>query len=363
MMKAKDTISQLKPYQPGKSIDDVKREHNLTKVIKLASNENVYGCSPNVRQKLMEFGQSFEFYPDGYAEKLRVKLANKLNVEMDQLIFGSGSDEIVQMISRTFLEGGTNTVMAWPTFPQYRHHAKIEGAEIKEVPLQDGHHDLEKMLAAIDEHTRIVWLCTPNNPTGCYISGEKLMHFIQSCPKDVLLVIDEAYYEYVMAEDYIETIPLLQANENILILRTFSKAYGLAGLRVGYGIGSKDIVNKLNTVRGPFNVTSIGQVAAFHAFDDQQYINEIRHVNYEARRKLETFCKEINLTYDHSETNFLLIHLPISGVEVADSLLANGFIVRAGELIGVPNSIRVTIGKEEDMQEFMELLKKLVPSS
>ncbi|SET90291.1 histidinol-phosphate aminotransferase [Salinibacillus kushneri] len=357
-MRTKDIIPSLTPYKPGKTINEVKKERGLSKIVKLASNENVYGPSPLVLDKLREFGQDFQLYPDGYARELRERVSDHLDVNRDQLIFGAGSDEIVQMLCRTYLENGSNTVMAHPTFPQYKHHAVIEGAEVREIPVKNGYHQLDQMLEAIDDFTRIVWLCTPNNPTGCYINEEQLLSFIKQCPEHVLIVLDEAYYEYVMADDYPDSLSLLENYQNIMILRTFSKAYGLAGFRVGYGISSQEVIRHLNTIRGPFNVTSIGQYAALNALEDQDYIRKVRQQNRKIQGQVEAFCRQYYLAYDPSETNFLLIHLPKSGLDVSDQLLDEGFIVRAGELLGIEQSIRVTIGKEEDMKEFMNVLSK-----
>ncbi|GAA0481071.1 histidinol-phosphate transaminase [Salinibacillus aidingensis] len=357
-MKTKNIIPSLTPYKPGKTINEVKKERHLSKIVKLASNENVYGPSPLVLEKLSDFGEDLHLYPDGYARELRERVSAHLNVDMDQLIFGAGSDEIVQMLCRTYLEGGANTVMAHPTFPQYKHHAAVEGAEVREIPVKDGHHQLEQMLEAIDDKTRIVWLCSPNNPTGCYINEKQLKSFLDRCPEHVLVVLDEAYYEYVSAEDYPDSLSLLENYKNIIVLRTFSKAYGLAGFRVGYGISSEEIIRHLNTIRGPFNVTSIGQFAAINALEDQTYIKEIRQLNQNVRHEVEHFCEQHHLTYDPSETNFLLIHLPKSGLEVSDQLLDHGFIVRAGELLGIDQSIRVTIGREKDMKEFTNALSE-----
>jgi histidinol-phosphate aminotransferase len=355
-VKPKRAIAPLKPYQPGKGIDQVKREFQLTRIIKLASNENVYGCSPLIYEKLKL--EDLHLYPDGYAEKLRRKLAEHLQVNLDQLIFGGGSEEVIQLLCRTYLEKGTNTVMANLTFPQYKHYAMAEGAEIKEIPLRDGKHDLEQMLNVINENTRIVWLCTPNNPTGCYINESELLSFITRVPKEVLVVVDEAYYEYVFAQDYPNTIPLLSTFPNLIILRTFSKAYGLAGLRVGYGIASEEIIQHMNKIRGPFNVTSLGQEAALLALEDQDFIQKVRNENVRVRTLLENYCRSEGFNFYPSETNFLFIHLPVSGLQVAEKLLSYGFIVRAGELLGEKNRIRVTIGKEEDMKTFMDILPK-----
>ncbi|MCP8616696.1 histidinol-phosphate transaminase [Salirhabdus salicampi] len=359
-MEPKRIIKTLTPYQPGKSIEEVKKEYGLTEIVKLASNENPYGFSTLVEETLRKDFLSVHQYPDGYARQLRERLASHLQVAEHQLIFGSGSDEIVQMICRTFLTRHDNTVMATPTFPQYRHHANIEGAEIREVPLLEGSHNLEEMLAAIDKQTKVVWLCTPNNPTGGYIQQEDLFAFIERCPSHVLIVIDEAYFEYVTAEDYPNTIPLLQNYQNIIILRTFSKAYGLAGLRVGYGIGNEQIISYLNTVRGPFNTTTVGQLAATVALKDQMFIRDTCEKNEQNRRRLEAFCVQKGLSYFPSETNFLLIHLPNSGLEVAEQLLQNGFIVRAGELLGIDKSIRVTVPKDRDVDPFLEALSKIL---
>ncbi len=359
-MKAKSAIQPLKPYQPGKGIEEVKKQYNLSHIVKLASNENVYGCSPLVQENWEKISSTLHYYPDGHAEKLRIKLAEHLQVSENELIFGGGSEEVIQMLCRTYLEKGTNTIMANPTFPQYKHYAIVEGAEIREVSLQDGKHDLNKMGELIDDNTRIIWLCTPNNPTGGYIQETELVNFLEKVPKHVLVVVDEAYYEYVTAFDFPETIPLLNHYENVMILRTFSKAYGLAGLRVGYGVASENIITNLNKIRGPFNVTSIAQEAAFWALQDSSFIQKTVQLNKDVRKSLETFCEEENLSFYPSETNFLLIHLPKSGLEISEVLLSKGFIVRAGELLGIPNSIRVTVGKKEDMERFQDVLREII---
>src|SRR5690625_4984380 len=202
----------MSPYTPGKQIEDVKKEYGLTKIVKLASNENPFGYSTKVKEAIPSMLDHLEIYPDGNATSLRDKLSQHLDVSTDQLVFGCGSDEIVEIISRTYLEEGTNTITAWPTFPQYRHCAKIEGAEVKEVPLKEnGEHDLANMLAQIDEYTRVIWLCSPNNPTGNLIRRNEMEQFLNECPKDILVVLDEAYYEYINKENNPHTIELLNS--------------------------------------------------------------------------------------------------------------------------------------------------------
>ncbi|MFD2925803.1 histidinol-phosphate transaminase [Halobacillus naozhouensis] len=357
-MKSKEILKQMKPYKPGKQIEEVKREYGLDKIVKLASNENPFGFSPQVKQQLPDLLAQLEKYPDGYAATLREKVASFLNVEEEQLIFGNGSDEVVQIICRTFLEPGVNTIMATPTFPQYRHNALIEGAEVREVPVIEGHHNLEEMLQQVDEYTRVIWLCTPNNPTGVHITKSALNHFMEKCPSHVLVVIDEAYYEYVETEDVFDSIHGLQKHENLMVLRTFSKAYGLAGLRVGYGVANRTVIHSLEPAREPFNTSTIAQAAAIIALDDQSFIDETTGENRSNKQDLFAFLNENKLDYYESEANFVLIHLPISGDDMFEHLLSKGFIVRSGEALGIPNSIRLTIGKKEDMALLQQEMKQ-----
>lgn len=285
-MRPKQRILSAPVYQPGKPIDDVKREFGLTEVIKLASNENPYGCSPKAKEAIAAQLDSLALYPDGASLQLRWDLADFLGVKPEQLMFGNGSDEIVLMISRAYLEPGTNTVMATPTFSQYRSNAMVEGAELIEVPLKDGVHDLEAMASAINGQTRVVWVCNPNNPSGTIVGTSELEAFLKKVPKDVLVVMDEAYYEYVVDEAYPQTIPMLVQYPNLIILRTFSKIYGLATLRVGYGIASEEIISHLDHVREPFNTSSLGQAAARAALKDQEFVKECSRRNREGLKQL-----------------------------------------------------------------------------
>ncbi|WP_044749080.1 histidinol-phosphate transaminase [Bacillus alveayuensis] len=359
-MKVKEQLKMLKPYQPGKPIEEVKKEYNLDKVVKLASNENPFGCSELVKKVLVDHFDNMAIYPDGYAFAIREKLANHLGVNMDQLIFGNGSDEIVQIICRSYLGKGTNTVMATPTFPQYRHNAVIEGAEIREIPLKNGEHDLENMLQAIDEKTRVVWVCNPNNPTGVYIPESQLLSFLEKVPTDVLVVLDEAYYEYVTQEDYPNSINLLQKYENLMILRTFSKAYGLASLRIGYGIANPTLIKEMEPAREPFNTNTLAQKAAFVALDDQDFIEYCRNENEKGLKQYYCFCEEFNLKYFPSQGNFILINFGRDANELFEALLKKGFIVRSGKALGFPTSLRITVGSTEQNEAIIQHLKELL---
>lgn len=358
-MEGKKVLSQLSPYKQGMQMEDVKRKYNLSRIIKLSSNENPFGCSNKVKEDLPAFLDHLEIYPDGHATELRSALAKKLGVKEEEIVFGSGSDEIVQIICRAFLYPGANTVMASPTFPQYKHNALIEGAGIKEIPLKSGYHDMEKMLAAIDDNTKIVWLCTPNNPTGSTISREELYVFLEKCPKNVLVAIDEAYYEFLDASLDPHTIDKLPEHHNLIVLRTFSKAYGLAGFRVGYGIGHEKLIGRLNIARGPFNTSSIAQKAALIALSDDQFINKTVARNKKIKQSFEQFLDEIDWKYYDSQTNFLLIETPLSGNEMFEQLLKHGYIVRPGEAIGSPGTIRVTIGTENDMDDLKDVWRRI----
>ncbi|WJE14089.1 histidinol-phosphate transaminase [Halobacillus sp. ACCC02827] len=357
-MKAKEILKTMKPYTPGKGIEEVKKEYGLERIVKLASNENPFGFSPKVEKELPKLISGLEIYPDGYGAEIRRKLASFLAVNEKQLIFGNGSDEIVQIICRTFLESGANTVMAAPTFPQYRHNALIEGAEVREVPLVDGHHDLDRMLEEVDEQTRVLWICTPNNPTGVHIVKDQMEALLEKCPDHVLVAIDEAYFEYMDAADAFDSISALDRFPNTIILRTFSKAYGLAGLRIGYGVAHPDIIRSLEPAREPFNTSTVAQAAAIIALDDQKFIQETVEENRKNKQILKEFCEEVGLSYYDTQANFLLIHLPCSGDEMFEHLLTKGFIVRSGEALGLPNTIRLTIGKEEDMEEVQKAIKE-----
>jgi histidinol-phosphate aminotransferase len=355
----KKQLLELHAYSPGKSIDEVKREYGLKKIVKLASNENPFGCSPKVPEALTSLSGQFALYPDGGAYELRKQVAAHLNVEPEQLLFGSGLDEVIQMLSRSILSAGTNTVMAKPTFSQYRHHAVIENAEVREVPLKDGTHDLEAMLSQIDKHTKIVWICNPNNPTGTYVNTKELEGFMAGVPKTTLVVMDEAYYEYATAEDYPDTLSLLPNYENMVVLRTFSKAYGLASFRMGYAVGHASFISRLQAGRLPFNTSSFAQAAAIAALKDQAFIEQCVTANKQGLKRYYEFCKKHDINYYPSQANFIFMEVG-DGNAVFQELLQAGYIVRSGAGLGLPNGIRVTIGSQEENEEIIALLEKVV---
>jgi len=345
-MKWKEQIKGMQAYQPGKPIEAVKKEFGLDEIIKLASNENPFGCSPKVHEFIAKENLNFALYPDGYATDMRAAVADHLGVSGDELIFGNGSDELISIISRALLHPGVNTVMGNPTFSQYALNARIEGAEIREVPLKDGNHDLNAMLKKIDENTAVVWVCSPNNPTGVVIEDTTLKAFLAQVPKDILVVLDEAYFEYVTNPNHKSPISYIHDYPNLIILRTFSKAYGLAAFRVGYGIANKELIAKLDPVRGPFNNTVLSQAVIEVALQDQEYIEKCRDENTKGIEQIEAYCDEHNLHYFPTDTNFILMEVKIDSDVVFQKLMQRGFIIRSGNALGAPGYIRVTIGTQ-----------------
>ncbi|WP_370875484.1 histidinol-phosphate transaminase [Bacillus horti] len=359
-MKAKAQISGLAVYQPGKPISQVKRELQLDTIIKLASNENPYGASPKVQDALVQEAANLASYPEGDGYQIREELAEFYGVEKNQIIFGNGSDEIISFITRAYLDSNSNTVMATPTFSVYKTNAAIEGAEVIEVPLKDGTHDLAEMKKAITEQTKVVWVCNPNNPSGTYVKDSELKSFLQAVPNDILIVLDEAYYEYVTGQEYPDSLTYLQEFPNVLVLRTFSKIYGLASLRIGYGIGAAEVIDALNRVRGPFNTNRMAQAAALAALGDQEYVEDCCKLNQFGKEQFYEALKEMQLFYYPTEGNFILIDVQRKGNEAFDYLLRQGIIVRSGEALGFPTFIRVTIGTKEQNEKVIEALKQMV---
>ncbi len=359
-MEPKASIRGLPVYKPGKPLEEVKREFGLSEVIKLASNENPFGCSPNVWPALCKLKNQFHIYPEGLAPELREKLANHLETDPERIIFGNGSDEIIQMIGRAYLEHDSETVMADLTFPRYETAARIEGAKPVKIPLREGVHDLQAMLGAITDRTRIVWICNPNNPTGTIVRYEELVKLLDQVPEHVLVVVDEAYYEYVTDSEYPETLSLLDYNPQIIVLRTFSKIYGLAAFRVGYGVAHPDIVRELNRVREPFNVSRLAQQAAIAALDDASFIRYCHNQNRLGIKRITDQLDAWNLHYFPPQGNFILMNTGMPADEVYQDLLRQGIIVRSGTALGFPSYIRVTVGSEEQNKRFLHAFGKFL---
>lgn len=359
-MKWNETLAGLGSYKPGKREEQVKAELGLERIVKLSSNENPFGAAESVREALrvLSYESFTELYPDGHAAALRKGVASFYQLDEAELIFTAGVDELIGLLARALLRPDVNTVMATPTFVQYAHHAKICGAELREVPLlSNGDHDFDAMLAQVDEDTAIVWICNPNNPTGNFLDLNAVETFLKQVPKETLVVLDEAYIEYVEPvpdahEKWIRTYP------NLVITRTFSKIYGLASARVGYGMAHPEVVDKLNVIRSPFNTTTIGQALALEALLDQDFIAKCRKENRVGIAQYEAFAEQYEeVKLYPSCGNFVLLEFQCPGQHVFRYLEENGYITRSGETLGFSNAVRITIGRAEDNAEVIRLLE------
>lgn len=358
---AKAAVRTQPVYEPGKPIEYVARELGLDPagIIKLASNENPFGPSPRAVEAAKRALEQGELYPDGGCFELRQKLAVERGLQPDQLVIGNGSNEIIELLGHVFVGPGDEVVMAAPAFVVYKLVTLLFGAKAVEVPLRDWRHDLPAMAQAITPATKLVCVCTPNNPTGTANSEAELVAFLQGLPEHVVAVVDEAYAEFL--ERAPDLRPLIAAGRKIVCLRTFSKIYGLASLRIGYGYGSAEVCALLNRVRQPFNVNAIAQAAALAALDDREFAARCARDNRAGLRQLEEGCRRLGLEIVPSVANFLLVRVGDGG-RVFDALQRRGVIVRPVKSYGLPDWIRVTVGSTEQNERFLRELATAVGS-
>jgi histidinol-phosphate aminotransferase len=358
--RANKNILNLKPYIPGKPIEEVKREFGLKSVIKLASNENPYGPSPKVLKAILKAAQDVNRYPDGSCFELRQELAKRLKVQPEQFVFGCGSDEAIVLAIRAFVEPGDEVVIAKPSFLVYSLAASAAGAELVQVPLLGLRYDLPLMKMAVNAKTKLVIIGNPDNPSGLYVSKAEVEEFLNGFPEDVLVLFDEAYFEFVTEKDYPDTLALLRSRKNIIVARTFSKLYGLAGLRIGYAVASVEVADLMNRAREPFNVTSLAQAAAVAALKDQGYYRKILAVLKRERDKVCQGLTKLGVEFSKGYTNFIQIKVSRDSREVSLALLKKGVIVRDMNVWGLENYIRVSIGTPSENQRFLRALKEVL---
>ncbi|NLM25390.1 MAG: histidinol-phosphate transaminase [Firmicutes bacterium] len=353
-------ILAIKPYIPGKPIEEVQKEYGLSKVIKLASNENPLGASAKAMEAISNHFSKLSIYPDGNCTELKAELAKNLKIDHDQIIIGNGSDEVLKLIGEAYLTSDDQVIMADPTFSEYQYVARLMGAAEELVPLKDHKHNLKEMLQRITPQTKIIFICNPNNPTGTIVNQDRLVEFLKAVPSNILVVIDEAYYEYVQASDYPQTISLLKDFENIIITRTFSKVHGLASLRVGYGIAHPKIIANLNRVKEPFNVNSLAQVAAIASLRDQEHLAKSVTVNEQGKLYLYQELEKLGLEYIPTEANFIMFNVRRDANTLFEELLKKGIIIRSGSIFNMPSYIRLTIGTMEENESFIRALKEVL---
>ncbi len=356
--KLNPSVKGLPVYQPGRPIEEVARELGLdpSEVIKVASNENPLGPSPLAIEAMQVAVKQSHLYPDGNAFYLKNKLAEKLGVESSNLILGNGSNEIIEFVSHILLKPRDNIVVSQYCFAIYPLVAMMMGAEVSFVPSVAYGHDLSAMLKAITPSTRIVWVANPNNPTGTLASSDDVRFLVDKVPSDVLLVMDEAYYEFL--DEPIDLLPLVKSGEmpNLLLMRTFSKIYGLAGLRIGYGIGHPNFISAMEKIRQPFNINSVAQAGAIAALDDAAHLNATRKSNIEGLRFFESVCVELGVEFVPSSANFILIKVA-DGQRVFESLQDHGVIARPMGGYGLPEWIRLSIGTAAENLRSVSALK------
>ena len=351
-------IDALMPYQPGKPIEELQREMGLTRVVKLASNENPLGCSPKVKEVLTEALGGLARYPDGNAFYLKQALAAFHGVEPEQILPGNGSNEVLELVVRTFAGPGDEVIYDQHAFAVYPLSTQAAGATGVAVPSRDFAHDLDAMAAAITPRTKLIFLANPNNPTGTLFDDEAFERFMEKVPGHVLVVLDEAYYEYASAhEGYPDGLDYLGRYSNLLISRTFSKAYGLAGLRLGYLIADAEIISYINRVREPFNVNVLAQAAGIAALEDQDFVAEGVALNQRNLNHFERFLAEEGLAFLPSHGNFVSVRFD-DAAAVNDFLLRHGVIVRPLNGYGMADWLRISIGTDEEMNLCMARLKE-----
>lgn len=351
-------IQAIRPYVPGKPVEEVERELGLKDTVKMASNENPLGPSPRALHALRAFLDRIHVYPEGSGFYLCRALAGRLHVSPGQVVLGNGSVELVEMAARAFLNRDASAVFSQGSFAMYPIACQVVDAPFTAVPMRERNHDLDALLDAVTEKTRLVILDNPINPTGRYVRRGDLEAFLERIPPHVLVIVDEAYKEYVEVSDYASVVDLLPRFPNLMVLGTFSKAYGLAGLRVGYGAAGEEVAAILHKVRSPFNTNSAAQVAALAALKDEAFVREVVSLNARERPRLKAGCEALGLPVTPSVANFLLVDVPSEARVAFEALLREGVIVRP--LAGYPRSLRVSVHTPEGNDRFLAAARKVL---
>lgn len=357
---ARDAISGLPEYIPGKQVEEVVREFKLKEVVKLASNENPLGPSPRAAEAVKNQSGSLQIYPDQHHLPLREALAEKLSIAKESLIVGNGSDEIMLLIAQTFLSAGDEVVISKNTFSMYEFVTKImEGTPVL-ADLKEYTYDLESVLNSVTDRTKLVFLCNPNNPTGTIFTAGQFDDFMAKVPDNLIVVIDEAYGDFADSKEYPSSLSHLRKGRNLIVLRTFSKIYGLAALRIGYGISTPTIIKYLNLAKMPFNVNRLAQVAALEALKDEDFLLRTLKNNSEGKKYLYAELENLGLKFLKTQANFIFIDLEMESDGIFMELMRQGVIVRPLKSFGLPRAIRVTVGTMSQNEKFIKAIKKVL---
>ena len=359
----KSAVNELVPYEPGKPVEEVQRELGLERVVKLASNEGPFGPFPEARAAIERCAADLNRYPDGGAYRLRAALAERLDLRFEEVAPGAGSDGIVDCLTQASLDQGDEIVCGWPSFPSYLIDARKLGAVTRTVPLRDGRYDLDAMLEAIGPRTKLVFVCHPNNPTGTMNSRAELDAYFDRVPAHVVTVLDQAYFEYIDDPDYPDGVEeYLRAGHRVVVLRTFSKIYGLAGLRIGYALAPAPVVTAIGKVRRAFDITTPAQEAALASLDSSEELDRRRRLNSEGRAQLETVLRENGLDpVGPAVGNFVYTEVGEDSRPFFEQLLREGVIVRPTHGFGAPGGIRVTVGTPDEHDLLAQALGRVRP--
>jgi histidinol-phosphate aminotransferase len=357
---ARKGILKITSYIPGKSIEEVQKEFGAKRWTKLASNENLLGPSPKAVAAIRKELSKIYLYPEGPCTVLRRALGEKFALPEERVVISNGADNLILMIASAFVDEGDEVVMADPTFSVYTNVTQIMGGKPIKVKLKDFTHDLDTMLKKVNRKTKLVFICNPNNPTGTTVSLESFNYFLSKLPKHVIVILDEAYGDFVEDAFYPNGLDYIREKRQLIVLRTFSKVYGLAGLRIGYALGREDLVDCLYKVRDPFPVHRLAQVAAVAALNDEGHAIKSIQLVYEGKRYLYKELDRLGFSYVPSQANFIFIDFEKDSEEIFQVLLRGGVIIRPGKIWGYRTFARVTIGRMDDNRRFIKALKKIM---
>jgi histidinol-phosphate aminotransferase len=353
-------VTEIEEWPPGRPVEETMAELGLAEIAQMATNENPHGPSPLAVAAMEKAIRRANFYPHGPCAALRRKLAGRLGVEEDMVVLGNGGDNCIHMVAGAFLNEGEEAVLADPTFPVYAVFVKAMGGRVVSVPLRDHVHDLQGMGKRIGRRTKLVFVCNPNNPTGTIVSKSELDEFVAGLPAHVILLLDEAYNEFVSAPEYPDGLSYVKGGHNVIVLRTFSKLYGLAGLRIGYTIADPKLSGALARVREPYTVSAVSEAAAGAAMDDTGFVSMVLRNNEASKALLYEAFRRLGLAYVPTHTNFVLVDTDRDAAEVAQELLSKGYLVRPGALWRLPTWLRVTFGTEAQNRGFITALESVL---
>ena len=357
----RNELSKLKPYVPGKPIEEVQREYGIDEVVKLASNENQLGPSPKAVEAIKKELNNINIYPDPGAMELRRELASKHGLEVENIVVGNGGEQILQMVAEAFINPGDELVTSSTTFTILGIGVEHMGGKNVTVSMDNYKQDFKGYIEKINSNTKLIYVCNPNNPLGNIMTKDEVEYLVENVPDDVVIIFDEAYYDFAKVNpDYPETLEILKKRPNTIILRTFSKVTGIAGIRVGYVLTSKEIATEMSKIKGTFNVNRLAQAAAIGALRDEEHINKTVELNYKCLSMMEECFESLGLEYIKSNANFIFVNVKRDSKLVSQELLKRGIIIKAGHIWGWDTWLRVSTGTLEQIEKFIIVLKEVL---